>query len=114
MWPFLGPSGKVISRSAEASTRLASSVFRKAIVLAMRALSSANVFSLSSNPGGSTPASRAAAFLAWSQALCNLARECEHIREEARVEQRRRIDPLCFRIRLCLVEKRRERVETDL
>src|SRR5439155_5640154 len=36
----------------------------------MRALSSANVFSLSSNPGGSTPASRAAAFLAWSQALC--------------------------------------------
>src|SRR5215831_7839563 len=71
MWPLLfGPSGKVISRSADASIFLASSVFTKAIVLAMRALSSAIVFSLSSYLGGSRPASRAPPFLAWSQALC--------------------------------------------
>src|SRR5205814_8553516 len=44
----------------------------------------------------------------------HLARECEHIREEALVQPRRRTDPLCFCIRLCLLEKRRGRVESAL
>jgi hypothetical protein len=61
MWPlFVGPSGKVISRSPEPLIELASTVFKKAIVLPMRVLSCSMLVSLSSNFGGSIPASLAA------------------------------------------------------
>src|SRR5262245_52417528 len=104
MWPLLlGPSGKVISRSADAAIFLASSVFTKATVLAMRALSSVFVFSLSSYLGGSMPASRAPPFLAWSQALCTW-----------RVNANMSGKSPAVSIRLGLVENRRERVEADL
>jgi len=63
------PTGKVIWASSRPSMDAAGTLASQSSVLTMRACSSANVVSLSSNLGASMPARRAVPFLAASQAM---------------------------------------------
>jgi len=115
MWPLLfGPSGKVISRSADASIFLACEGLHIGDRLGNARLELGDCLLVVLILGRVCVGEPCASVLGLVAGALHLAGECEHVGEESRDEQHRRIDPLCFGIRLGLVENSRERVEADL